>query len=221
MIRKFKEAKEQNLSSVTLWRDGSPTREFLHVEDAAEGIVLAAERYDKPEPVNLGSGQEISIKDLANLIRKLTGYQGAIIWDTTKPNGQPRRLLDVSRAEQEFGFRASSSLTGRLVAQGCVARIFDDLNSGKGEDVGAGGSLTVGDVRDKPAVGTAVSNDVDCVFHLAAQIDVRRAVADPWLDVQVNVGGTINVLNACVEAHVRRFVMSSTGQRILHNCHER
>lgn len=116
MIRKFKEANEQNLSSVTLWGDGSPTREFLYVEDAAEGIVLATERYDKPEPVNLGSGEEIKIKDLADLIKRLTGYQGAIIWDTTKPNGQPRRLLDVSRAEREFGFKASSSLTERLAA---------------------------------------------------------------------------------------------------------
>jgi len=116
MIRKFKEAKEQNLPTVTLWGDGSPTREFLYVEDAAEGIVLATERYDKPEPVNLGSGEEISIKDLADLIKRLTDYQGAIIWDTTKPNGQPRRLLDVSRAEREFGFKASSSLTDRLAA---------------------------------------------------------------------------------------------------------
>jgi len=115
MIRKFKEAKEQHLHSVTLWGDGSPTREFLYVEDAAEGIVLATERYDKPEPVNLGSGQEISIKDLANLIKKLTSYQGAIIWDATKPNGQPRRLLDVSRAEREFGFKTRMTLVDGLV----------------------------------------------------------------------------------------------------------
>ncbi|MFA4932338.1 MAG: GDP-L-fucose synthase [Caldisericia bacterium] len=119
MIRKFKEAKEQNLPTVTLWGDGSPTREFLYVEDAAEGIVLATERYDKPEPVNLGSGQEISIKDLANLIQRLTGYKGAIIWDTTKPNGQPRRLLDVSRAEREFGFRAAVPLEAGLGLLAC------------------------------------------------------------------------------------------------------
>jgi len=120
MIRKFREAKEQHLPSVTLWGDGSPTREFLYVEDAAEGIVLATERYEKPEPINLGSGQEISIKDLADLIKRLTSYQGAIIWDTTKPNGQPRRLLDVSRAEREFGFKAKMSLNAglsRLVAR--------------------------------------------------------------------------------------------------------
>jgi GDP-L-fucose synthase len=114
MIRKFKEAKEQHLPTVTLWGDGSPTREFLYVEDAAEGIVLATERYEKPEPVNLGSGQEISIKDLADLVKRLTGYQGTVVWDTTKPNGQPRRLLDVARAEQEFGFKASSLLSDRL-----------------------------------------------------------------------------------------------------------
>ena len=119
MIRKFREAKEQHLPSVTLWGDGSPTREFLYVEDAAEGIALATERYDKPEPVNLGSGQEISIKDLADLIKRLTGYQGAIIWDTTKPNGQPRRRLDVSRAEREFGFRATVRLEAGLGPLAC------------------------------------------------------------------------------------------------------
>jgi len=104
-----------------------------------------------------------------------------------------------------------SHIVDALVAQGCTATVFDDLSSGKRENLGTGIALTVGDVRDKQAVEAAVSGSVDCVFHLAAQIDVRRAVQDPGFDAQVNVGGTINVLNACVEAHVRRFVMSSTG----------
>jgi GDP-L-fucose synthase len=89
-----------------LWGDGSPTREFLYVEDAAEGLVLATERYDGPEPFNLGSGQEIRIMDLAELIARLIGYEGQIAWDASKPNGQPRRALDTSRAERYFGFRA-------------------------------------------------------------------------------------------------------------------
>jgi GDP-L-fucose synthase len=122
MIRRFREAKEQNIPTVTLWGDGSATREFLYVEDAAEGIVLATERYDKPEPVNLGSGEEVGIKDLADIIKRLTGYQGAIVWDAAKPNGQPRRLLDASRAEREFGFKASSVLTDRLGAMITAAR---------------------------------------------------------------------------------------------------
>lgn len=104
-----------------------------------------------------------------------------------------------------------SHIVDALVAQGRTATVFDDLSSGKRENIGAGITLTVGDVRDKEAVETAVSKGIDCVFHLAAQIDVRRAVEDPGFDAQVNVGGTINVLNACVEVHVRRFVMSSTG----------
>jgi GDP-L-fucose synthase len=95
---------------ITVWGDGSPTREFLYVEDAAEGILLAAERYDKTEPVNLGSADEISIKNLSEMIARLTGFRGPIIWDRTKPSGQPRRKLDVSRAEQEFGFRARTPL---------------------------------------------------------------------------------------------------------------
>jgi UDP-glucose 4-epimerase len=104
-----------------------------------------------------------------------------------------------------------SHIVDVLVAQGHTATVFDDLSSGKRENLGAGIALTVGDVRDKQAVRAALSGNVDCVFHLAAQIDVRRAVQDPGFDAQVNVGGTINVLNACVEAHARRFVMSSTG----------
>lgn len=106
MIRKFIEAQERGQEQVVLWGDGSPTREFLYVEDCAEGILLAAERYDGAEPVNLGSGMEISIKDLAYMIARLTGYRGEFVWDTTKPNGQPRRALDISRAEKYFGFRA-------------------------------------------------------------------------------------------------------------------
>jgi len=108
LIRKCVEARENGQSQVELWGDGSPTREFLYVEDAAEGILLAAERYDGPEPVNLGSGNEISIKGLAKIIARLTNFQGNLVWDTSKPNGQPRRALDVSRAEQFFGFRAQT-----------------------------------------------------------------------------------------------------------------
>lgn len=108
LIRKFIEAQERGDDKVDLWGDGSPTREFLYVEDAAEGVILAAERYDGAEPVNLGSGREIRIKDLAELIGKLTGFAGKFVWDTSKPNGQPLRLLDVSRAEEFFGFRAGT-----------------------------------------------------------------------------------------------------------------
>jgi GDP-L-fucose synthase len=92
--------------SVVVWGTGKATREFLYVEDAAEGILLATEKYDKPDPVNLGAGFEISIKDLVDLIAKLTGFRGKIIWDSTKPDGQPRRMLDVTKAEKEFGFKA-------------------------------------------------------------------------------------------------------------------
>lgn len=109
MIRKVLEAQDAGQDEVVLWGDGSPTREFLYVEDAAEGILLAAENYNGSEPVNLGSGYEISIKDLANLIGKLTDFQGHFTWDVTKPNGQPRRALDISRAEQFFGFRAKTN----------------------------------------------------------------------------------------------------------------
>lgn len=106
LIRKFLEAKKAGTSEVVLWGDGSPTREFLHAEDGAEGILLATERYESSEPVNLGSGHEIAIKNLAATIAAFTEYQGRITWDTSKPNGQPRRQLDVTRAEREFGFRA-------------------------------------------------------------------------------------------------------------------
>jgi len=110
MIRKFVEAKEQHITNVTLWGDGTPTREFLFVEDAARAIVLAAEKYNEPDPMNIGTGQEISMKDLAILIARVVGYDGKIQWDTGKPNGQLRRCLDVSRAEKALGFRAQVSL---------------------------------------------------------------------------------------------------------------
>lgn len=109
LIRKCINARDKGEKEIEVWGDGSPTREFLYVEDAAEGILLATEKYDGPEPVNLGSGYEISIKDLVHLIGKLTGYQGSFRWDLSKPNGQPRRGLDTQRAAKHFGFRAQMS----------------------------------------------------------------------------------------------------------------
>ena len=106
LIRKFVEAKEAGQDEVIVWGDGSPTREFLYVEDAAEGIVMAAEGYNDSDPVNLGSGMEISIKDLAEKIARMTGFEGKLVWDTDKPNGQPRRCLDTTRAKERFGFEA-------------------------------------------------------------------------------------------------------------------
>lgn len=108
LIKKCADAIENGDDHILVWGDGSPTREFLYVEDCAEAILLATERYDKPDPVNIGSGLEISIKDLIHLIAEMTGFKGEIVWDTSKPNGQPRRCLDVSRAEREFGFRAKT-----------------------------------------------------------------------------------------------------------------
>jgi len=108
LIRKCLEAREAKAESVEVWGTGTPTREFLYVEDAARAIVLAAERYDKPDPVNIGSSQEISIKDLVELIVELTGFKGAVVWNNSKPDGQPRRKLNVERAQQEFGFRSST-----------------------------------------------------------------------------------------------------------------
>ena len=109
MIRKCVEAREAGDGEVVLWGDGTPTREFLYVEDAVEGILLAAARYDSSEPVNLGSGEEMSIGNLAELIAKETRFAGRFRWDTTKPNGQPRRRLDVTRAKERFGFVARTS----------------------------------------------------------------------------------------------------------------
>jgi len=114
LIRKCIEANDRNEPRVVLWGDGTPTREFLYVEDATEGLLLAAEKYDGDEPFNLGSGFEISVKELAEMIARLIGFEGELYWDTSKPNGQPRRALDVNRAEKLFGFRAKTSLEGGL-----------------------------------------------------------------------------------------------------------
>jgi GDP-L-fucose synthase len=110
LIRKMVDATDE----VVLWGDGSPTREFLYVDDCAAGIALAAERYDSAEPVNLGTGVETSIRELAETIAELTGFEGEIVWDTSMPNGQPRRSLDASKAEQLFGFRAATPLRAGL-----------------------------------------------------------------------------------------------------------
>ena len=109
MIRKFHEAIQRGQNQVTLWGDGTPTREFLFVEDAARGFAMAAERYDDPDPVNLGAGFEISMRELAEKIAKLMGFQGQLIWDPQMPNGQPRRMLDTQRAKERFGFAAQVS----------------------------------------------------------------------------------------------------------------
>jgi len=114
LIRKMIEARDSDEAEVTLWGDGTPTREFLFVEDAARGLVLAGRDYNGAEPVNLGTGTEISIKDLAHLVAEATGFGGSIVWDTTKPNGQPRRQLDVSRAREQFGFEAETSFADGL-----------------------------------------------------------------------------------------------------------
>lgn len=109
LIRKFVEAKKNGDKNVVVWGTGKASREFLYVDDAAEAILLATEKYDKIDPVNLGAGREIKIQDLVGLIEKNTGFKGKVVWDKTKPDGQPRRMLDVSRAKKEFGFRAKSS----------------------------------------------------------------------------------------------------------------
>ncbi len=114
MIRKMEEARRAGRDDVVLWGDGSPTREFLYVDDAAEGVVLATERYDESAPVNLGSGHEVPIRDLAVVVAQATGFTGRIVWDASKPNGQPRRGLDTSRAERAFGFRARTDFAQGL-----------------------------------------------------------------------------------------------------------
>lgn len=114
LIRKCIQAKQVGASEIVLWGDGSPTREFLFAEDAAEGIVLATEKYEEDQPVNLGSGQEISIRDLVVTIAGMVGFSGSIVWDASKPNGQPRRSLDITRAREKFGFQAATSLSQGL-----------------------------------------------------------------------------------------------------------
>ncbi|TET09959.1 MAG: GDP-L-fucose synthase [Candidatus Atribacteria bacterium] len=114
LIKRFYEAKINNEPEVIVWGTGNATREFFYVEDCAEAIVLATEKYDKPDPVNIGAGFEISIKDLANLIKEIIGFKGKIVWDTSKPDGQPRRCLNTSRAEKEFGFKAKTKFNEGL-----------------------------------------------------------------------------------------------------------
>ncbi len=114
MIRKCVAARDEGNAEVTLWGDGSPTREFIYAPDAAEAMILAAERYDSSEPVNIGSGNEISIRELATLIAEATGFTGKFVWDTSQPNGQPRRQLDVTRAKERFGFTAKTTFADGL-----------------------------------------------------------------------------------------------------------
>ena len=114
-IKKISEAKKQNLSSITVWGSGSASREFLYIKDAAHAIFLATKKYNKTDPVNLGSGKETTIKELVNTIADLMDYKGEIIWDTNKPDGQPRRCLDTSRAKKEFGFIAKTSFKKGLL----------------------------------------------------------------------------------------------------------
>jgi GDP-L-fucose synthase len=134
LIRKCLEAVEEGRDAITVWGTGAATREFLYVEDAAEAIVLAAERYDGPEPVNIGSGMEISIRDLVGIIAEQTGFRGQIEWDTGKPDGQPRRCLDTSRAERLFGFRARTDFREGLSR---TIRWYRDHGSSPGNPPGA------------------------------------------------------------------------------------
>jgi GDP-L-fucose synthase len=116
LIRKCIEARKAKARDIECWGDGSATRAFLYAADAAEGLVLAAERYDGPDPVNLGTAEEVSIRDLVETIARLCRFEGGIVWDTSQPNGQPRRCLDISRAERDFGFRARTALPEGLAA---------------------------------------------------------------------------------------------------------
>jgi GDP-L-fucose synthase len=128
LIKKCVDAVESGAREIVCWGDGSASREFLYVDDAAEGLALAAERYDGAEPVNLGSGREITIRDLTDTIADICGFHGRVIWDTSKPNGQPRRCLDTSRAERLFGFRARTAFRDGL--QRTVAWYRDQRRAG-------------------------------------------------------------------------------------------
>ena len=134
LIKKCVNAKLNGDSQITVWGTGSASREFLHVNDAARAIVLAAEKYNKSDPVNIGSGMEITIRELVSLIVELTGFAGEIVWDTTKPDGQPRRCLDVSRAEEEFGFRATTGFREGLL-ETIEAYVADRSRLAVGEDL--------------------------------------------------------------------------------------
>ena len=109
LIKKCVDALEVRKSEIVIWGSGKPSREFLYVKDAAEGILLATEKYNNSDPINIGAGFEVSIKDLVDMIVKLTGFEGRVVWDSSKPDGQPRRMLDISKAEKEFGFKAKTS----------------------------------------------------------------------------------------------------------------
>ncbi|HYN88136.1 MAG TPA: NAD-dependent epimerase/dehydratase family protein, partial [Ardenticatenaceae bacterium] len=114
LIRKCLAARDEKRDEVVLWGDGTPTREFLYVEDCAEGVVLSMEKYESSQPMNLGSGREISIRDLTELVARICRFEGKIVWDPTKPDGQPRRCLDVSRARDQIGFTAGTKLEDGL-----------------------------------------------------------------------------------------------------------
>lgn len=129
LIKKFIEAKSTNAKEVVVWGSGKATREFLYVKDAADGILMACEKYDKSDPVNLGAGFEISIKDLAEKIKEITGFKGLLVWDKTKPDGQPRRKLSVKRAKKEFGFEAKTKFDQGL--KETVDWYLNSLNSNK------------------------------------------------------------------------------------------
>ena len=135
LIRKSIDARDSHAPSITVWGTGKPTREFLYVEDAARGIVLAAERYDKSEPINIGSSEEISIRDLTELIVELAGFKGDVVWDGTKPDGQPRRKLNVDRAEREFGFRSTTPFREGLKA---TIRWYEQITAAAREKSAAG-----------------------------------------------------------------------------------